>query len=482
MATELQPRLPLPALVRHPWSITSRLTLLYAGTTAVLLLLAAGYLYWGLRESLARQDHALVLGKFNVLQLLLRDHADKTEALASEIEHEAADGGLLKYYLRVLDSAGRPLIETPEMAGLLPVAIFPAPAPISAGPPPVIVRVSGTGRSYLLVAAEVAAGTNGNDRRLVHVALDVAHNHEILADYRMKLIAVLGGGVLVAALFGVFITRTGLRPLVAMARTSRQITASKLSERLVALDWPVELRELALAFDAMLDRLEESFARLSGFSADIAHALRNPVNNLRGEAEIALARGRTPAEYQQTLGSSLEEFDRLTRMIDALLFIARTDNPAATIAHNRFAVGVELSAVRAFYEALAADQAIIILCRGDAQLGADPMLVRRAISNLLANSLKHTPAGGRVTLSARDLPDGSVVIQVEDTGTGIPAQHLPYVFDRFFQVKESSDQTSQGAGLGLTIVQSIMQLHRGEVTIASEPGRGTLVTLHFPAA
>jgi len=482
MTTEPAPRLPLPAIVRRPWSITSRLTLLYAGTTAILLLVASGYLYWGLRESLARTDRALVLGKYNVLRLLLGEQQDKTEALASEIEHEAPANELLKYYLRVLDASGRPLIETPEMAGLLPTAIFPAPTPLSAAAPPVLERENGSGRNYLLLAAEVAAGPGGKDRRILQIALDIAHNNDLLADYRRKLLLVLGTGVLFAALTGVVITRAGLRPLATMTRASRQITANNLSSRLVPEDWPVELRELTQAFDAMLDRLQESFGRLTAFSADIAHALRNPVNNLRGEAEVALSKARSPAEYQQALGSALEEYDRLARMIDGLLFIARTDNPTAQIEHTRVAARGEIAAVQEFYEALAADKAVTVVCAGDAALSGDPMLVRRAVSNLLANALKHTPGGGRVTLAARNRPDGSAEIRVEDTGAGIPAEHLPLVFDRFYQVKGSPGQTSQGAGLGLAIVQSIMRLHRGEVRIESEPGRGTVVILHFPAS
>lgn len=481
MTTEPDPRLPLPAALRRSWPIAHRLTLLYAGTTTILLLMAAGYLYWGLRESLAREDRALVLGKFNVLRLLLREHQDKTEALASEIEHEAPANELLKYYLRVLDARGQPLIETPEMAGLLPVASFPLPLPLSRGIPPVLARDFGSGRSYLLLAAEVEAGADGSGRRIIQIALDVAHNNDVLADYRQKLFLVLGAGVLFAALAGVVVTRTGLRPLAAMARTSRQITASKLSQRLVAADWPAELRELATAFDIMLDRLQESFVRLTAFSADIAHALRNPVNNLRGETEVALAQERTPAEYQQTLGSSLEEYYRLARMIDGLLFIARTDNPAAQIEHTAFEAGEELSAVQEFYEALAADKSITVICQGDAQLTGDPMLFRRAVSNLLANALKHTPARGRVRLTACNLPDGSTEVRVEDTGAGIAAKHLPRIFDRFYQVHISRDQTSQGAGLGLAIVQSIMRLHQGGVRIESELGRGTVVTLLFPA-
>ncbi len=134
MTTEPDPRLPLPGFVRRAHSISRRLTLLFVGFTMLLLLFAASYLYWGLSESLARQDRALVMGKFQVLSVLLREHPEKTEALASEIEHEAAANELLRYYLRVLDDRGRVLLETTDMAGFLPVQAFPVSAAGVAAP------------------------------------------------------------------------------------------------------------------------------------------------------------------------------------------------------------------------------------------------------------------------------------------------------------------------------------------------------------
>lgn len=481
MTIDPDPRLPPPAFVRRKWSITGRQTLLYVGSTAVLLLLAAGYLYRGMQQSLARSDRALVAGKLRVLQGLLRDQPGQAGVLENEIEHEASANELLKYYLRVLDSRGRVQIETTGMSGLLPVLIFPEPGRLPAGGPVIVERTVGADRTYLLLAADVAAGTTGQERRILQIALDVGHNNEALADYRWKLLVVLGSGLVFAAVAGTMVTRTGLRPLREIARATQQITASHLAERLRPAHWPAELRELAAEFDAMLDRLQDSFNRLTEFSADIAHAMRNPINNLRGEAEVALAQERTPAEYQQTLGSSLEEYERLARMIDGLLFIARTDNPNATIEHNLISARREMEAVQEFYDALAGEKNISVICEGEARLTGDPMLLRRAVSNLLANALKFTPPGGRVVIAAGHAADGAAEIRVSDTGPGIPAEQQPRIFDRFFQGDKSRDQTSQGAGLGLAIVQSIMRLHKGRAEVSSEPGHGTTVLLSFPA-
>jgi two-component system heavy metal sensor histidine kinase CusS len=182
------------------------------------------------------------------------------------------------------------------------------------------------------------------------------------------------------------------------------------------------------------------------------------------------------------LGSSLEELERLSRMIDNLLFIARADDASLALKRTSFAARQEMEAVKEFYEAVAEEARLIVACEGDTPVNGDPMLVRRAISNLLGNALKHTPAGGRVILTARAISDGWAEIAVQDTGKGIPEAMLPRVFDRFFQVDKSRDLTAKGAGLGLAIVKSIMQLHRGEATVQSVLGKGTTVTLRFPPA
>lgn len=472
------PAAPAARPTRGAWSITSRLTWCYGLSTVVLLLVAAAFLDWGLRRSLLAQDHALVASKVHVLQLLLRDHSAHPEILAGEVEHEAGEGQSLRYFLRVLDQAGSLRLETPGMAAVLPTALFPPP-PLPGLANPAVARELADGRRYLLLSAHAIEAGEPSRERILQVGLDVSHNDRLLAAYRRQLLLMLGGGALVAALAGALVARAGLRPVLQLTAQAERITASRLDERINPARWPGELRALAAAFDGMLDRLRDSFARLSDCTADMAHALRNPINNLRGEAEVALARDRPARDYQQTLASSLEELDRLSRLIDGLLFIARTDNPGAALEHRRFAARPEMEAVREFYEALAGEKGITVTCEGDAILWGDPMLFRRAISNLLANALKHTPAAGRVSITARPVADNGAELTVADSGAGIPEAGQSRVFDRFYQVVPSGDQTSHGAGLGLAIVRSIMRLHGGTASLTSAVGQGTVVTLNF---
>jgi two-component system heavy metal sensor histidine kinase CusS len=366
------------------------------------------------------------------------------------------------------------------MGERLPVALFPAPA-AAADSPESVGRHARHHGSFLLVSVTAPVGTDGRETRTLQAALDISLDTALLADYRRKLLAVLALGIAFAGVAGVWVASRGLRPMAEITKTARHISATQLHERITASQWPSELAELAAAFNAMLNRLEDSFTRLSQFSADLAHELRTPINNLRGEAEVALARARTPQEYQEILASSLEEYERLARMMDGLLFLARADNPDAAVERGRFDARKEIEAVREFYEALAAEQRVAVDCEGQATLAGDPVLFRRAVGNLLANALRHTPANGTVTLTARALDDGSAAITVRDTGSGIAPEHLPRIFDRFYRADPARSDVARGTGLGLAIVQSIMRLHGGAASVQSMPGRGTVVTLKFPA-
>ena len=268
---------------------------------------------------------------------------------------------------------------------------------------------------------------------------------------------------------------------------ARRITSTNLRERIRAEGYPSELACLAETFNAMLVRLEESFEQISRFTADIAHDLRTPVNNIRGEAEVALARARTVEEYRDVLESSLEEAIRLSDLIGDLLFLARAESPLTDLRRQPVNVGELLSAVREYYETTASNCGISLIATAGEEAMTAPLdrpLMLRAVSNLVSNAIAHTSRGGSVTLEAF-AADAQIAIQVSDTGAGIPTEALPRVFDRFFRVDPSRSRNSGGAvsggtGLGLAIVQSIMTLHGGSAAITSQLGRGTRVTLRVP--
>jgi two-component system heavy metal sensor histidine kinase CusS len=207
--------------------------------------------------------------------------------------------------------------------------------------------------------------------------------------------------------------------------------------------------------------------------------LRTPLHNVMGQTEVALSRDRTPAEYRDVLQSNLEELNRLARMTNGLLFLARADDPRTQIEPSLLDARAELEAVRDFHEALADALEVDIVCEGTALVVADPNLFRRAVTNLLSNALRHSGRGSRVVLAAEPGAD-AITISVRDEGSGIAPEHLPMVFDRFYRTGRRDLDRGDGSGLGLAIVRSIMNLHEGTASIDSKLGRGTVVQLRFP--
>ena len=318
----------------------------------------------------------------------------------------------------------------------------------------------------------------------VQNAIDVSQKEAFLARFRLWFWMIVLGTLAIFPLVGYQIARHGIRPVEEMAATARRISSTHLGERILTEGYPFELAALAGTFNEMLDRLEGSFDRISKFSADIAHDLRTPVNNIRGEAEVALARARNVDEYRDALESSLEESVRLSDLIGNLLFLARAESPLAHLRREQINVAELLDGVQEYYEASAADSGISLSTRFGHQpviAELDRTLMQRAIGNLVSNAVAHTPPGGSVVI-ATSSEDAVVRIEVADTGVGIPQEALPRVFDRFFRVDPSRSQASGGTGLGLAIVQGIMLLHGGKVEIVSQPGKGTRVILSMPAS
>jgi two-component system heavy metal sensor histidine kinase CusS len=340
------------------------------------------------------------------------------------------------------------------------------------------------GRPFRVTSAVAPVGSRSGETATIQVAIDVSQKEELLARYRHWFGVILLGSLVIFPLAGYHIARQGIRPVEEIANTARHISSTNLRERILPEGYPSELATLAGTFNQMLDRLEESFERISRFSADIAHDLRTPVNNIRGEAEVALARARTVDEYRDVLGSCLEETVRLSNLISDLLFLARAESPLAHLHWACVDVRELLSSVRDYYEGAAAEGGIsLATANGQEPVIAemDRTLVQRAVGNLVANAVAHTPAGGSVVLGAESEGD-AIRIAVVDTGAGIPPEALPRVFDRFFRVDKSRSQVSGGTGLGLSIVQSIMVLHGGNAEIASQLGHGTRVTLYLPVS
>jgi two-component system heavy metal sensor histidine kinase CusS len=478
------------AVTRIRRTLAFRLAAAYSLVGLLLLLLATAGLYIVLRIELVRSTDLFLADKLHVLRTLLRERPDDFDGLREEIELESAARRYQQFYIRLLDEHDVPVLTTPGMAEQLDLGEL---ARRIRGRAEHLVSMKGrNGQAFRVTSATAAVGEAPVHLDTIEIAIDVAQEEGLLRRYRFWFWAILLATSVLFPLVGYRIARHGIRPIEEIAATARRITSTNLRERIRAEGYPSELASLAETFNAMLVRLDDSFAQISRFTADIAHDLRTPINNIRGEAEVALARARTVGEYRDVLESSLEESVRLSDLIGDLLFLARAESPLTDLHRQPVNVGELLTAVREYYEATASDSGIALIAAGGAEpitAALDRPLMLRAVSNLVSNAIAHTPRGGSVTLAA-SAADAEIWIEVSDTGAGIPAEALPRVFDRFFRVDAarsrasagttSGGTTSSGTGLGLAIVQSIMTLHGGRAAIASEPGRGTCVTLRMP--
>jgi len=471
------------APVSRLWrTLAFRLTAGYALAGLFLVTFAIVSLYLVLVNELDKSTDLFLADKVHVLRTMLLERPGDQDGLREEVELESAARQYERFYIRLLDERNTPLLMTPGMIDQLDLAQLTNQTQRR---PDHTIRMKGRdGRAFRVTSASAQVGSPATQTDTLQIAVDVSQKEALLARFRFWFWAILLAAFVVFPMIGYQIARHGIRPVEEMATTARHISSTNLHERILPEGYPFELASLAGTFNRMLDRLEESFERISRFSADIAHDLRTPVNNIRGEAEVALARARSAGEYRDVIESCLEEAVRLSDLIGDLLFLARAESPLSHLRRERLDVGELLSGVKEYYEASAADGEVSLTTAvvGEPVIAElDRTLLQRAVGNLVSNALAHTPPGGAVVLgTTADL--STIHIEVSDTGVGIPAEALPKVFDRFFRVDLSRSHGSGGTGLGLAIVKSIALLHGGNVEIASQLGHGTRVTLQIPVS
>jgi two-component system heavy metal sensor histidine kinase CusS len=487
-------------LLPRSWSIGKRLIFLYTIMICITLVLSGLLLDWVLRSDLAKEDERFLATQMQSLRILLREYPDNIKTWKAEIERDTrvSASTFAKYYVRITNEDGKTVIETPGMPENMGQLLSR-----KSGATPFVdidytVFTAQDGKPFLFAFAPAKEYSKGEKGSIIQIALEMSHEAAIIGDYRQKVAFVVIGGVMFSLLLGFLITKEGLNPLRELMHDVRSITPDKLQVRVGFREWPKEISALANAFDRMLERLEASFTSISQFSADLAHELRTPINNLRGEAEVAISKARTVEEYRQVLMSSLEEYERLSRMIENILFLARSDSKKQKINVSTLNILQEITEVLEYYDAVREEKGISVTLSLKGTLNADKTLFRRALANVLSNAFQYTPPGGsisvqsRITSEYRDraleidanekegLHQSAIEIAVSDTGIGIGPEDLPKIFDRFYRARKARSIYSQGTGLGFSIVKSIMELHNGSVKITSGPSPGTTVILAFP--
>jgi two-component system, OmpR family, heavy metal sensor histidine kinase CusS len=450
------------------WRLTLWNTLALAA-----VLLGFGLLVYGLlRHALYEQVDRALLGEYDQFRQDDRPGDRPEERLLYRVhefmEHE-------HFFCVIYDAQGRVYLKTEELAA---DSVPPASPP---GPPEPRLRdmvLPGIGHQRAL---EGRLRLGGESFTVLHLA----PLEEVDRELKTLLTALLTAGPLALVLSGglaYLLAHKALAPVEQLHRMTAQITADRLDRRLPVANPGDELGHLAQTINAMIARLERSFAEVRRFTADASHELRTPLTAIRSEAEVALGKPLTAADYHNLLGSILEECGRLTRLTEQLLALAREDAGASPPAHEPLDLAALVEGVAETMRPLAEAKGLRLDVRGgdSLRMHGDSARLRQVFYNLLDNAIKYTPEGGRVEVCLGRRGE-EAVITVRDTGAGIAPEHLPHVFDRFYRVDKARTRAEGGTGLGLSIAKSIVTAHEGRIELASAPGHGTTCTVSLPA-
>ncbi len=444
-------------------SLASRLALLFAACTAVVSLLAGVLFNQASEAHFIELDQQQLDSQLVALRSTLQgvdsrqSFAQRAAQLRAELNRQP------DLALRISAGGQRWLDDAPNVN--LPTA-------------PGLHSLQNAGTDYRVYNAPLTPGQA--DSPQLSLMLDITHHQHFLQRMQHLIWLTVGLSALATALLGAWAARSGLRPLRRMGEVAASVSAHSLTQRLPQQHMPAELAELAQAFNAMLGRLDDAFQRLSAFSADIAHELRTPLSNLLTQTQVILTQPRPLEDYREALHSNLEELQWMAQLVNDMLYLAKADHGLLVPKREPLALADEVEALLEFFALLAEDAQVSLVRDGAAHTAGDRGMLRRALSNLLDNALRFTPAGGEVRVRMAERARG-VTLTVENSGEGIPPERLPRLFDRFYRADPARHEgSSEHAGLGLAITQSIVRAHGGRIFCESGAG-WTRFVIELPA-
>jgi heavy metal sensor kinase len=458
-------------------NLRTRLTVLYAALLTAALLVYAGcvsvFFLHNLREevdSSLDRDVETVEGALHLNStggIELSSHAGEVE------EHERDRG----YFLEVWSRDGNLLYRSEELRGQS-LGLVPRDVTRHDGEPARSLRLSS--RMQVRTMTRIHHLPGGNS---VFVRLGVSEESLWQEFWEMELVLGIGLPVVVilVVITGFGVAARALKPVDAMAKRAAEINAEHLNERLTISNPNDELGQLGTAFNATLARLESSFDQLRRFTADASHELRTPLTAIRSVGEVSLQRPGEPKDYRDTIGSMLEETNRLTRLVDSLLTMSRADAGKIHLQRTNFSLLDLAEESVSLLEVLAEEKQQALCVDGDEGVivNADRTILRQALVNLIDNAVKYSHVKSRIRIRVTDTGRDAVV-EVEDSGPGIPAEHLGRIFERFYRVDKSRSRADGGTGLGLSIAEWAVTVNGGKIEIQSEPDQGSIFRIRMP--
>jgi len=427
-------------------------------------------LYWVLATAMRRRADQTLIDKAHEFSALLSSQG--LAALRDEIDREARAEGTDEVLYRLLSRDGRVVASSAT-------AYWPG-APVS----PRVLAALRPGEPVLESVrfgrrqCRVAYVLEGSDS-VLQLTRSTHADERLLEDFREGFAVAMVAVLILGCAGGWFMATRALRGVAQLTDAAREISGAMLDRRVPVRGTGDEIDRLAATFNAMLDRIQALVAGMRQVTDDVAHDLRTPISRIRGAAEVALNRTRSPEELQQVLADTIEECDRLLATLNTMLEISEAQAGALKLDLVPLDLSELVREVGELFEPAAVDKGIAFEThvRPTAIVQADRQRLSRVIANLLDNAVKYTPPGGRVCVSTEG-DERRAVLSVSDTGTGISEEDLPHIFERFYRGDRSRSQ--QGTGLGLSLVQAVVRAHDGDVRIDSAVGKGTVVRVVLP--
>jgi len=449
--------------MRQPPSLTLRLTLLFAIAAAIVLTGFGWIIERSIERHFAIEDSAELESVAHAISQTLTNYDETSNPIALEQRFNDVLVGHHGTVLHITHSDGRMLFISPggpDLSSLNQTA--------SDNNDNEKIRYwSDDKHTYRVLTRRLAENTTTQPYYTMSVAVAINSHLRFLDHFRLTLWLMVASGTILMGLMGWIAVRQGHAPLHNIVTQIHRISANELNTRLSPDTVPRELTDLANSFNDMLARMEEAFQRLSNFSDDIAHELRTPVTSLLTQSQVALSQSRSNDEYREILYSNIEEYERMAQMVSDMLFLAKADNGQYQLERTDVDLAKEVQSLFEYYEAWAEERGVALALHGNATVPADRLMLRRVLSNLLSNAIRHTPSGNTMHVRLEQSPGQTISISVENPGPVIPAEHIPRLFNRFHRVDASRHRSDEGAGLGLSIAKSIIDIHGGTIEVES---------------
>jgi heavy metal sensor kinase len=458
--------------IRH--TLAFRLTLWYAGLFMLTSCVAFLFFYILITSVIRDRTDQDLLGEARTLSSILK--VEGIDAVQRQVILEAQAAGEKKIFFRLLSFTGQEFSSS-NMSYWRDIGIGKAAInQLIRENRPVFDTASLPDRRHNIRVLYAIIGRS----IILQLGQSMENYTRFIEVFRKIFVTTMASLFVFAAIIGWFMARRALAGVETVTRTARHISESSLMERVPVKKYQDEIDQLAITFNQMLDRIQTLVTGIREMSDNIAHDLKSPITRIRGISEVSLTTGATENEYETMAASTIEECDRLLDMINTMLVISKTEAGVNKLDTHKMDIAAVVRDACELFRAPAEDKELRLVCDvpGNFCISGDNRLIQRMIANLLDNAIKYTPTGGSVEVAVNPVNNHAAAIKVKDTGIGISENDMARIFERFYRCDPSRSEA--GIGLGLSFARAIARAHGGDITVTSEPSKGSTFTVTLP--